>query len=62
MKALRLVAFALILSSTPMFLLGVLTGSTILWVGSFVVWGAGLLGYAVGRVGGSVKNVKNVKK
>ena len=55
MKALRLVAFLLILSSWPMFLLGWWAGSAILCVGSFVAWGAGLLGYAVARVGGNVK-------
>ena len=55
MKLLRLVAVLLILLSTPMFLVGLLNGSPILWAGSFVVWGVGLLGYAVCRIAGKVK-------
>lgn len=50
MGFLRLAAIALTLSSTPMFFVGVLNRSSVLWAGSFVVWGVGLLGYAACRV------------
>ena len=50
MVFLRLAAILLTLSSTPMFFVGVLNRSAILWAGSFVVWGVGLLGYAACRM------------
>ena len=37
-------------TSLPMFIVGLLSGSAILWARSFVVWGVGLLGYAACRV------------
>lgn len=50
MGPLKLVAVLLTLLSTPMFIVGLLRNSAILWAGSFVVWGVGLLGYAVCHV------------
>lgn len=55
MHFLRLLALLLILLSTPMFILGILGNSALLWAGSLVVWGAGLLGYAVGRMADKAK-------
>jgi bacteriorhodopsin len=55
MGLLRPTAILLTILSTLMFIVGLLSHSTILWAGSFVVWGVGLLGYAVCRVAGKAK-------
>jgi hypothetical protein len=55
MGLLKLAAILLTILSTPMFIVGLLSHSAVLWAGSFVIWGVGLLGYAVCRAADKVK-------
>jgi hypothetical protein len=62
MGLLKLAAILLTILSTPMFIVGLLSGSAVLWAGSFVVWGVGLLGYAVCRVADKARKTDKVKR